>query len=316
MQENFIGASTLYRRAALDLVTEGFRTKDAMQPADYKIAQMLAQFGWKFAKHSVPLLYRAHADSSSVAFSSERSQLGYPLTHGLGWQPITLFIPLSGRMFAWEKQVRWLEQQTFPKDRLRLILCDNSQNAEFGKGIRRWVSECDYQDVRYFQFAAGEPGLADQFRGTLPMQDKINSVMCRIYNRMRTAIETDYVMILEDDIIPPLDVIDRLIAPFAVDVVAVAAPYRSRHTGLMVAWKKETYGRRLVNVSMDQGVSEIDATGFGCVLMRSSIIRDRPFTYDSVNAFDHDFWLKATNGKKLLMNWNCPCEHLQSHTSW
>lgn len=57
--------------------------------------------------------------------------MGYADQTGLTRWPLTLFVPLSGRTWAWEKLSRFLDNQTYPHDRLRVLLCDTSQNVEF-----------------------------------------------------------------------------------------------------------------------------------------------------------------------------------------
>lgn len=314
-RENFIGATTLYRRAALELVPEAFSTDENIQPGDYKLAMALAQVGFRFVKHAVPLLYRRHgATQKSDSARSSRRQAGYAAVHGLDWQPLTLFIPLSGRLWAWRRQAAFLDQQTFPHARLRLILADSSQNPVFSAEVRRWLVTCDYTDVRHMQFPAEQPGLADQDREDKAIGWRVNTACCRVYNRLRSAVDTDYAWIIEDDIIPPADALPRLIAHMASDVGAVCAPYECRYNPGQTLILDITPGpRKSRRLPWGQGVQQVTGSGFGCVLMRTELLRRHIFTPDPAGDwFDPAFWRRMPADLKLLCDWSIRCDHLKA----
>lgn len=311
-RENYIGASTVWRRSVLQLFPVAFQTDDMVSPCDYKLAMMAAQSGWEFRKQSTPLRYRRHGPAqTSLAGRQRRIDLGYAKTHGLDWQDLTLFIPLSGRIWAWERQSKFLEEQTFPHGRLRLILCDTSQDDGFSSVVRRWAAGCDYGDVRHFRMSVEAAGLADEERrNRKDIGRRVDTAMCRIYGRLAACVETDWLWILEDDVIPPADVLDRLMLPLNARVGAVCAPYLSRFVPFPVV--TDLSGDKPKHVPPGEGVQKIDAAGFGCVLLRAELIRSYRFApAQNGDWFDTAFWRSMPADLSLLCDWDCWCEHLE-----
>ena len=268
------------------------------------LLRKLARSGWELRKHSGTVLYQGLQRRSYF----KRQHLSHEL--------ITLFIPLSGRSHLWPKQQRFLEQQTWPHPQLRLILYDTSGDESFSREVRTWVSTCDYPDIRHTYLPSGRPGLAD-----LPRDQQLISVneqMCRIYNRLREELTTDYIWILEDDIVPPVDVLSRLLNAFDENVASVSAPYRSRFDGRYLVWSRERAGNAGVHqrcrpLPDRPQVEEIRGSGFGCIVLRSEVLNQQPFCLPpGETCYDVRFFRELDPHWKRLVDWTCECQHLHN----
>ena len=268
------------------------------------LLRKIARSGWELRKHS-----------GIVYVQSDRKE-SYVERQHLNQETFTLFIPLSGRKHLWPKLQRFLEQQTWPHQRLRLILCDGSGDESFSISLRKWISACDYLDVRHICLQSVKAELAD-----LPRDQQliaVNEQMCRIYNLLRTELTTDYVWILEDDIVPPDDVLSRLLNSFEEHVASVSAPYRSRFDGRYLVWSRERAGNagvhQLCRPLPDRPqVEEIRGSGFGCIVLRSEVLEQRPFCLpQGETCYDVRFFRELEPHWKRLVDWTVACQHLHN----
>ena len=317
---NFVDTCSLIRRSALE-VANVFDSdiNPRTTPEDMAMFLRLAEDGWHFEKQSSCVNYRTHEDQQSRQAAQSFNGRRYQDEYCLGQQPITLFIALSGRGFAWDAQLHYLERQTWPHERLRLILCDTSQNAEFSASVREWLSSCDYPDVRYFQFAPAAPGLADRDRHQSATEREVQLAMCRIYNRLRLALETNYCWILEDDIIPPNDALERLLEHFAANVGSVCAPYPSRHDPDYVVWDGDPDGANMRRASVPEvgqhWVQPVRGSGFGCMVVRSELLKKHVFHMPPGEQwFDPPFFKQLGDDWQRLCDWSVMCLHLGPRT--
>ncbi len=279
---------------------------EAWQPGDTlsRLLRNLARNGWQLRKHAVPVLFRG--GGGREYFSRQE----------LARETVTLFIPLAGRESLWRELRKFLDRQTWPHDQLRLILCDTSQDEQFGRLVRDWISRCDYLDVRHLRFAPGTKGLAD-----LPRDQQIvavNVAMCRIYNRLRENLSADYIWVLEDDIIPPDDVLARLLESFDEHTASVCAPYRSRFDGWHLVWSRERLGGNGVHqltrpLPDSRQVQEIRGSGFGCVVLRSEVLRNHIFHLPAGDHwYDIRFFRELPGRWNRKVDWSCECRHLHN----
>jgi len=307
-RQNYIHAGSLVRRDALE-VTEAFSTvldsRTASCTGDWWLWKCIATGGWSARKQAGRYLYRRHPESALATISGK---LSYFQVAWLAHETFTLFVPLSGRTALWQQMAVFLEQQTWPHNQIRLILLDTSQSSEFSSTVRQWLATCDYVDTRYVRLAVGSPLLAD-----LPRLESANEVrrsMARIYNFLKCELSTELVWILEDDILPPLNVAQKLLEQFDERTVSVAAPYRSRFHPSYVAWDGNavSYGNPLV------GTTEVGGNGFGCTVIRSEEIRRTAFSHAyRLPDFDHAFYASLQiHGQVAKVNWDVECLHFSS----
>ena len=308
---NYIHNGSLVRREALEmsraleLAVDSARTHE-----DWVAWRLVLEQGWKAKRQPGIYCYRRHGTNRTIGKYRWNT---YFNQRALEVETITLFVPLSGRALLWPRFREFLESQTWPHRQTRLFLLDTSQNEVFGAQVRRWLAESDYQDVRYLTESVGPPGLADLPREG-PTIDLVRMAAARIYNRLAREVCGDFVWIVEDDVIPPIDAAQKLLQGFDEWTVSVAAPYRSRlHEGY-IAWGEHAAPVRNRNIrTPGVGVQVIAGNGFGCVMLRSSVLKEAVFTCRQPPHFDFDpaFYERLQGpGRKVKMNWDCPCEHL------
>tara|TARA_R110000868_G_C10934166_1_gene766585 strand:- start:911 stop:2827 length:1917 start_codon:yes stop_codon:yes gene_type:complete len=306
--DNFIHAGSLVLREAIEQSRVFEKLFDPLlTQGDWFLWRQVLGRTWTAKKQKSLYLYRIH-QANWTQKMQEANQRGYFEYAGLAYQNITLFIPLSGRVEYWPQTASFLEQQTWPHEQTSLILMDTSQSDVFSQTIKDWIANCDYPDVRYVKFDAGFSGLADENRRLPEIRDQVRLAMSRIYNRMSRMVDTEFVWVLEDDIIPPYDVCQQLLSCFDPKTVSVASPYRSRFHEGFVVWNQS-------GVSYEKlGYKEevVGGNGFGCTILRGTSIRNEVFTaMHETPDFDIAFYtrLKRT-GFLVKVNWSCPSQHL------
>lgn len=298
--ENFMHTGSLVRRSVLEVA----RAFDAVPPvnshADWYLWRRVCEAGFTAVKQSSLYFYRRHDESMILQAAKDR------VTHyefaELRRQQVTIVSPLSGRAWAWERYRDWLDRQTWPRALCSLLFVDSGPTP----GVREWMSSCGYPDVRYQTFEPGRPGLADLPRAA--NAGAVRLAVSRIYNRVARAVETPFAFILEDDVIPPPDVIDRLMHGITKRTAAVTGAYRSRYVPGHVAWKDP--GRHL---SDGEGVEEVAGCGFGCLLIRRAALAGETFAQLPGEHPDYDvaFFLRLrAAGWQVKIDWGTRAEHL------
>lgn len=314
---NFVSTCSLIRREALMICDAWhYNGNDMYQPEDYWMMQRIALDGWEFRKQTAVLHYRRHTESRSQNRAMKRKDLNFYQSHGLEYHTVTLFIPLAGRKWMWERLSGFLDRQQWPHDQIRLVLCDTSQDAEFSAMVRDWMAACDYTDVRHFLYDVGTPGLADRDRRERANYHEVKIAVCKIYNQLRLMLDTPYCWILEDDVIPPDDVLQRLLWHFNYNVGSVAAPYQSRFNGSPVVWVKDGIERvkspeRAVPPKPGESqLTEVRGYGFGCTVIRQELIKKHLLPIrNRYQDLDPYFFCQIGDEWKRLCDWSCACEH-------
>lgn len=297
---NYCHAGSLVRRDAIvsaDCIRHEIPC-DTMN--DWYLWRRIVALGWRVEKSSAVYRYRKHPDSQSERWRSS----GYFELANLALEPVTLFIPLSGRRDGLRELMEWVQRQ--PTDRLRLVLADSSQDPVFSRTIRRWMSGLSFSDARYYQQAVSRPGLADDDRKNPEVNRLVREAMPRIYSRLAWEATTEYVMIVEDDVLPPIDTIDRLLRGFDKRTAAVSGAYVGRHSRNIVAWD-----RRFRPLKAGEGLVRVHGTGFGCLMVRRSVLQSVVFTHGAPRfAFDLNFADHVSDlGLVFGLDWSVRCLH-------
>ena len=259
-RDDYIHGGALVRRRALE-ITDAYR-EGPTNPAhsSWLAWRRVVEGGWRAAKQ--PALYSPWEYPLGRIRPPETLEPPYFERASLAAAAVTIFTPLSGRTSLWKAYSDWLLAQTWPREQCSLFLMDTSGDIHFGRLARQFLASCDYPDVRYSAHVVAEAGLADQ-----PRRERLGDVRlacARIYNRMARAVSTPYVLVVEDDIIPPPELIDRLLRSFDAQTAAVAAPYRSRLHDAYVVWDDRGF-----NLFGGDGVQSVTGTGFGCIAIRN-----------------------------------------------
>ncbi len=269
-RQNYIDACALVTRQALVISRALDAPAGEQSHADWRLWRRVVDAGFVARKQPVPCLYRIHPGQmirSAPADYFERA--------GLADETITLFVPLSGRTRAWNEYLRpWLDGQTWPRAQTRLVLADASYGDEFHAMARRWAFESDYPNVNLYREIVGTSGLADLPRANqVGHTEAVNNACRRIYARMARELGTAYVLVIEDDHQPPLDVAERLLRSMDERTAAVSGLYRNRERGEFVA-----FGGDQPIGPVDSGPAiEITGSGFGCLLLRRSALIGETF---------------------------------------
>lgn len=215
---------------------------------------------------------------------------------------VTLFCPLAGRTALWPGLARFLEHQSWPRDQISLVLFDTSQDEQFGRQVREWTATCTYPDVRVVRGAVGPAGIADQPRREATRE--VQRAMATIYRRLQSLLQTEFVWILEDDIVPPTNVCARLMRLLADGHGSAAAPYRSRFGNRYVVWNRS--GRNLLDRGL--GFRQVGGNGFGCVLMRAEVFLRAKFRLEE--DCDRSFYRQLNEwGGTAGVDWGSESQH-------
>ena len=317
-KQNACISSSIVRRSALDqsgcFDPGSYLSEGELQ--DWFMWRRVIEHGWRLEKNKVPLKYRKHADSWQTRLRREGGEAAsYFKLGSLSKETITIFVPLSGRTWAWPTLQNFLETQSWPHEQIRLVLCDSSNDPIFEDMIRSWVLKCDYKDFRYYKQKLSFYGFADKDRSK--SEKEVGSSVSRIYSRMVQEATTEYIFVVEDDIVPPTDVILRLMKNMNSNVASVSAVYEDRRNRRkLVVWDKN---RQLFNVGSRVGVHSVEGSGFGCVILRRSVLREFiidhsfPTKHYDVNYFIN---VKASNRKyEVFADFDIMCEHLSAPKS-
>lgn len=223
----------------------------------------------------------------------------------------TLFIPLSGRVGCWASLSDFLERQDIDKASCKLYLLDTSGSLEFGSLIQEWVKTCDYPNVVYeARTFSDKEALADRQR--LHHFEEVNRTIIAIYNYAKTVLEGEVLFIVEDDIVPPIDAYNRLVASLTEDVFVVSGAYNVRNSDKWVLWRDL---QEAVSNKAGVGVEQVAGTGFGCFVIKAEDYKAAEITWENRPTkdpmwpwgFDMEFFSKAK--KKVLVDWDVYCEH-------
>ena len=307
---NFAHAASLVRRSAL-VATDAFRGLPDMtrcrHHCDWALWRRVLTGTRRAAKQAGRLLYRQHGKNWLLAAMADRGT--YYDRAALWQEPVTIFVPLSGRLDATEDLLAWLDRQT-AREQCRLVLFDASEHAGFHRRVRRWAAECEYHDVRVLSRWVSEPGTAGGDATKPGPRRAIVEAMWRIYDGL-AELETEYILTVEDDVIPPDDALERLLGAMDHDVFSVASPYRGRYGGWMAADVPPGAAWRLL-LTPKTGVQATTFNGFGCTLLRRSVLQEwTPGPYAGTPDFDMALYLRLRDeGRwRSLIDWDCRSIH-------
>ncbi|QDU05681.1 putative glycosyl transferase [Gimesia chilikensis] len=313
-RENFVDAGSLIRREAL-LNCDAWKDRfnERLLSEDYWMFQRITLDGWEFKKQKSHLNYRVHNRQKSQRSQALRINKGYFYASGLNRQEITLCIHLTGHFSAWKQMESFLERQTWPKSQLQLILVDISQSKVFRNQIRGWIKSTDYIHVRHIEFDTGTSGTA-VYQHNATTSRVAEMTKCWVFNQLREIVITPYCCILEDSVLPPDDVLERLLKPFSKEVGCVSAPYASPENGKPLVWSHDDYrGNNTIQTpaANEDQVTEIRGSGFGCIALRTELLKDHVFSVPRNEEGFAQFFFKAMGDQwKRLCDWSCWSEQL------
>ena len=310
--ENFIHSGALVRRDAIE-VAEPFKQNAASRHhEDWMSWRKIISHGWRAVKQEALYYYRKHDNGISRNRHYGIGDYTYYEGAALSEEEITLFTPLAGRAQYWEKYSEFLRNQTWDHRKIRLVLMDTSRDLSFSKTVRDWLAACDYPTYEYLRFTVGRSGLADERRideqghARHDVLKEVRLAMARIYNRVRSSLNTNYLWVIEDDVIPPLNTCERLLRSFCPHTVSVSGTVDHRYEASTVSWGVD--GAMLTD---GQDVQVIGGNGFGCVMLRSNVFKNSVFTSTEKHAdYDRCFYAGLGADDIVKLDWSIRCEHL------
>jgi hypothetical protein len=307
---NVIDAGALVRREAL--LQAGGWSHGIGQDGDWVTWRRVLSLGWKAVRSEGMFYYRKHEANMSLGLRDQP----YVRRTGMIDEPVTFCLSLSGRSWAWPLMRAFLKRQTFPHSQVNLVILDTSQDEIFSQAVREWISSCDYRGVTHLCEAVGRKGLADENRAAAARP--VSDACAAIYNRFARLVRTPLVFFIEDDVIPPDDVVERLSRSLDIRVVSVAGAYLHRQRPTPVAWGWSVE-RQPYDLAAGSGVQRVGGNGFGCLLLRGEYLRHTVFrSGPPYFNYDHHFYATAVldEEREALIDWDCRCRHYSSANVW
>lgn len=310
---NFIDTGSVWRREAIEQVN-GFAA-DPTGWEDWYLARSIMRSGrWEAVKNPVHLNYRKH-DTQRMKHRADKS---YYSTAGLEDETVTVFLTVSGRSHKnhgyFQRHKRWLLEQSWPREQIRVLIANTSHRPL----PPEWLAGFDgFAGVSWYDHPVGKPCLEDENRANSPLTElEVQTVVAAINNRMLREIQTEFVLSLENDVFPdPLDAIERLLRGFDnPNVAAVTGAYRQRYEPqAWTVWgSMPANGRPLLPAESGRGVQPIYGSGFGCLMLRASQVKDEVITGRTAVSgyYDADWFDRLQKrGRQVRCNWDVRCEH-------
>ncbi|MEW6063538.1 MAG: hypothetical protein AB1571_04180, partial [Nanoarchaeota archaeon] len=165
----------------------------------------------------------------------------------------------------------------------------------------------------YFNFIKGK---MNAVRGKYFEGAKERIVYSRNILRQKVLDEDyDYFLSLEQDVIPPVDVIERLLKHKKKIISGVYFVSFEEH--LAPVLYKRVKGDEVRYLTFeevkDDELIEVDACGLGCILIHKDVLKKVKFRYDKTKEPFDDIWFcidAAKNGFKLYCDTSVKCMHM------
>lgn len=308
-QRNWIVSAAMARREALTSIRlpERGDTLPCQSHADWFLWRSLLRAGWKAVRSKSHLQYRRHG--SSMVSAAEGCPESYRVRANLDLESIQIVLPLAGRARYLDRLLDWCERQTWP--RVSFLVLDTGNDPALRQRTRQWLVGLN-AETQYVPLAPTGPAADLERRGRVEEAAEVSRLMPQIYNAARTRLNSEYVFWLEDDVLPPMDVISQLMDSMEEDVGCVSAVIPSRwEENRVMAW-----GRDLeILTGRGHNVASCWGTGFGALLVRRSAIWLQPFCAGGrVGCYDHEFAaVLERNGLRWLIDWEVGCDHAGVH---
>jgi hypothetical protein len=258
---------------------------------------------WHALKATEPFYYRVHADQMSVV--DRRGD--YFHDANLACETVTIVIAFSGRWNTWVHLRAWLTSQEWPQSQLRLLIMDSSHEcpklADFG--LEGWTGS-----IAIERMPAGRKRLADEDRkACTTVREDVETAVSAIYNQAVQLSSGEFLLFVEDDVIPHRpDAIRQLLTRFAADIVAVSGLYQHRYEPFAVAFLGTTVGTLTTMEGPD--LQEVTGSGFGCLLIRRSVLSHYALSGDQAERPHYDVDLAHRISGRWLLDRTVHCDHL------
>jgi len=209
----------------------------------------------------------------------------------------------------------WVDRvKTFTYTNFDVYVCDNSVNRQYYVDKKREFET----DDKFFRMGRVNPEIYPDFKYALAKSHD----NCRV-----EAIKGnyDYLLHLEIDIIPPIDIIERLLDARKKVVGGMYHIEQGERSTLMIQElesfghaHRETYNLNETDLSFVDGtVKKVFSCGLGCVLIHKSVLKEVPFRYElgaPVHPDSFFFGDLDMKGIPAFVDTSIYCEHKNQST--
>ena len=317
---NFISSHAVLRRQVFDLVGGYRKLKNAHE--DWDLYRRMMQLPWKAVKVPTAVHYRIHS-GSYLHCTKKNDAWCYPFAAAHCQQHITIFTPFAGRRQWFEIYSESVRNLHHDPTLVSLHWYDTSGDKEFGNMLRKTIAKMPFSQTTYT--AAPHPPLWGHDAASL-LKNRVGNThnaqyyyelaVVRAYNHMLAHCNTEFVLTIEDDVIPEPDTLERLFAAMDEDVVAVVAPYRCPRNGHFLVWHMTPDGRPDFPYDPGTGIQQVAGSGFGCSLFRVSALKKFPIMTrvgeDPPRWYDHIAFEQLRKKGLVLCDLDARVRHLSA----
>lgn len=282
-QRNWVSAGAVLRS---ELVRQSLAFRREIDPKkswtqDWHVAKAILRSGnWTASKMQEVLHYRKHGDNMSA-----RPNRDYWADADFDNESITIVIAFSGRWECWSRLHAWLLGQTWPIRQVRLLIMNATHEPLTAGmlGLQEWRG-----DLQIERIDAGYPRLADQDRrGIVRIGRDVEAAVGAIYNRAVTLLGTEYVVFIEDDVVPlDANLVEKMFRTMGPWVSGVSGVYRQRYQAdKCCAFDVPYVGNESFKSLHGAGIEKVGGTGFGCLMTRRSLLRRFPLSGDGPDRY-------------------------------
>jgi glycosyltransferase involved in cell wall biosynthesis len=307
-RRNWCSAGTVFRSEVLrqTLALETDRSPGCGTNDWITIRAVLRAGPWHAVAANEPLHYRIHKGQMHTSESFKT----YELSACLEKEVVTIIVAFSGRWHYWPQINNWIQTQNWPIEQTRLMILNNTHKPLMASmlGLHNWPGSLQIERVD-----VGVPGLADLERRNAPDTGRrVEAAVAGLYNKAVKLAGTEWLLFIEDDTQPILpDTIKRLMMQTYPNVAAVSGLYEHRYEPKAVAF--DSFDPLVLSNMTGPEVSEVYGSGFGCLLIRKSVLSKIGLSGDSVTDrfYDVNVGRRVTSsGWRWLLNRAVPCNHL------
>lgn len=307
---NWVCAGSVYRS---DILRQSLAVKVDRVPGcgcnDWITARTVMRSGpWHALKTHVPLYYRIHAGQLHTGKDFPK----YDLQANIANEVVTICVAFSGRWDPWWRLRDWIFNQDWPHTQTRLMILNSTHTDLTAKDLG--LHDMPFAGLQIERIDVGFPRLADQERrGRQDICRQVDSAVAGLYNRAFAMGFGEWMLFVEDDVIPQRrDAIAQLFKSIGPQVAAVSGVYRHRYENNAVAFGAPN--GKLPMRDMDGPQTEhVTGTGFGCLLARRSV-----FTRFGLSGDDPRCWFYDVNagvrvhrmGYQWILDRSVYCDHL------
>ena len=286
--ENYIHSGALVRREAITVSDAFHHGGPANRHEDWSTWRRIVECGFEGVKQESFYHYNKHRGSLSENRHYEQNGYSYFTGAALSEEPITILSLLGGNISHWDEFERFLVDQTWDHKKCRLIVADYSEAPALSRAVRSSLAESDYRDMHYCRISR------------MRVRAERTAQVCV---RLRRVVSTNYVLIVEDGIIPPVDVCEKLMACMCQHTVSVSAACPHSSGEGFFAWSEDG---KLLREGV--GVQAIGGNGFGCVLLRTRALQSAAICRSAEGLdFPQAFYRQFTEPKLVKINWAVRC---------